>query len=883
MNKIKRIRRIFRNAALLITSATMAMPPVEAFQGRGGGGGRPGGGGGGAARPSGGGGGMARPQGGGGGGMARPQGGGGGFSGGGFRGMSAPAGQARPSMPAAQARPSMPNMQARPSMPNNNMARPSMPNQAARPSAPNMPANRPATAPGNLGGAARPNSPGNMAGMARPTSPGQTARPGGMIPGNPGGGNMPSIGSRPPWANGTGMGGAGAGQRPVSPGAGANRPGAGMNGINRPGGATTLPGNVSGLRPGAGGGTTKPAPGFRPDLGSGTRPGGGGSGINRPGGAATLPGQIGGNRPGAGGGGINRPPGVGGATTLPGNVSGLRPGAGGGGINRPGIGNGIGSGIDRPGFGGGGINRPGGIGNRPGQNGGGINRPGGNTNIIGGNTNNNININNNNVNNRPVYNRPGYNGPGWWNTGGGNGGGYRPGGNGYNNWGGGGAYNRPGSGWWTNRPGGWGYDNGYGGYRPQYWNNHNNWHHGGWGWSNPVINNYYGGYGGYGYNNNWLAWGMGGFGVGLLSSSLLGWGMGSSLYNWGYSSYSNPYYSYMPATTVVVQQPNPVIVQQQPTQMAIAPYDYSKPLNTEASQPPQQVADPALTTFEKARQDYISGNFEGALAGVNKSLEALPNDAVMHEFRGLCLFSLGRYGEASATIYPVLAVQPGMDWTSLSSLYNNVDNFTNQLRKLEGYRDANPDNPAARFLLSYLYLSMGYRDQAKTELTKLVKLQPADTVSAGILRVLNSTDDSGNPIETPPASGAEVAANQPAPAPATGVDAPAIDPAKPAEDPAKNAPAAEMLNGKFTAKPSTTDTITLELTPEKTFKWSVAAGSQAPRGFNGKYEYTDGVLALLSDQNGQRLVGRLTLVAENQFRFQVVDAPPSDQGLLFSK
>ena len=105
MNKIKRIRRIFRNAALLITSATMAMPPVEAFQGRGGGGGRPGGGGGGAARPSGGGGGMARPQGGGGGGMARPQGGGGGFSGGGFRGMSAPAGQARPSMPDAQARP----------------------------------------------------------------------------------------------------------------------------------------------------------------------------------------------------------------------------------------------------------------------------------------------------------------------------------------------------------------------------------------------------------------------------------------------------------------------------------------------------------------------------------------------------------------------------------------------------------------------------------------------------------------------------------------------------------------------------------------------------------------------------------------------------------
>jgi len=344
--------------------------------------------------------------------------------------------------------------------------------------------------------------------------------------------------------------------------------------------------------------------------------------------------------------------------------------------------------------------------------------------------------------------------------------------------------------------------------------------------------------------------------------------MGSSLYNWGYSSFSNPYY--VPTNTIVVQQPTAVVVDQPvavqvPAQQPVQ-YDYSQPLNTEAPQPTQEVAQPALSTFEQARQSYIAGDYTTALNGVNKALEALPNDAVMHEFRGLTLFALGRYGEAAATIYPVLAVQPGMDWASLSSLYRDVNVFTDQLRKLETYRDQNRDNPSARFLLSYLYLSMGYRDQAKTELSRLVKLQPNDQVASGLLTLLTSTDDSGNPLPPPEAQ------QQPEAVPA---EAPKVDPSK--------FPPVTMLAGTFTAKPSDKDSISLKLTADGKFEWSVKSGSQAPRGFSGKFEYEDGVLALLSEQNGQRLVGRLTLLADNSFRFQVVDAPESDPGLVFTR
>jgi hypothetical protein len=174
---------------------------------------------------------------------------------------------------------------------------------------------------------------------------------------------------------------------------------------------------------------------------------------------------------------------------------------------------------------------------------------------------------------------------------------------------------------------------------------------------------------------------------------------------------------------------------------------------------------------------------------------------------------------------------------------------------------------------------MGYRDQAKAELERLVKLQPADKVSASILKVLNGTDDSGNMVETPPAPDQTAVANtQPQPADAAAKPADAAPPAD-----ATNAPAEEALVGKFVAKPSANDTITLELGADKSFKWSVATGSQAARGFTGKFEYQDGVLALLSDQNGQRLVGKLTKTGDGQFNFKVVDGPEGDNGLSFSK
>ncbi len=187
-----------------------------------------------------------------------------------------------------------------------------------------------------------------------------------------------------------------------------------------------------------------------------------------------------------------------------------------------------------------------------------------------------------------------------------------------------------------------------------------------WGWHNPAYASYHSGWvHGYwnGHYNGW-GWGWGGYGAGLATGAGLAmWGMGSALYSgWGYMPYMNPYYT---APAVVVQPPV---------------YDYSQPINTTSAAPDAAVTDPALTAFDQARDAFKAGNYENALTLADQALKAMPDDTTIHEFRGLDLFALQRYDEAAAVLYGVLSVGPGWDWTTLISLYPDVDVFTAQQR-----------------------------------------------------------------------------------------------------------------------------------------------------------------------------------------------------------
>ena len=812
-------------AVLAIGMLGFLAPVDSAFaQGRGGRGG--GGGGMGGARPSMGGGmGSARPSMGGGMGSARPMNMGGGM----------PSARPMPQMP--QSRPSFGNMpQSRPAGQGNfgglgngigggagmsGMNSRPMPGNLQRPATGNMGSNRPSlglgapsTLPGSIGGSlggSRPST-GNISARPTPGNLGNLSpsnRPNIQMPGSLPSTNRPSLGGNQ--LGGNQFGGNQPSTKPA-PLPGGNRPS--LGGVNRP---NTLPGNIGG-----GIGTTKPAPG--PGLGNGSnitgnRPGQGG-GLNRPdfpgagGGPSTKPNRptIGGNRPGGNGGGINN--GIGNNNNLPG-ITNRPPWIGGGNGSGNNIINNNNNNINRPG----GWNRPdwnnngswnnGNWGNFGGCNwGNNNNRPNWNNNRPNWNNGNtNININNNNWTNnnfnRPFWDRPGYN----------------------NNWG-----------------NNWGFNGGY-----------NNWNNG---WYNHCIHPHYHGW----YNGSWSGyWGSSWYAP--IAWGAVGWGLGSLANNY-YSSttYVNPYYVATPVATA-----------------SAVPYDYSQPVvvnnyitadansgspSANVSSNPSAFASPKIeesfTDFDSGLSAFKAGDYQGALNAFNEALKKNGGDPVVHEVRALDLFAIGDYANAAPALNSLLAAAPGMDWTTLSSLYGNVDDYTAQLRKLEEYCKANPKNPASAFVLAYHYLVIGQKDSAVRALKVVVENQPKDVTAK---RMLDALDPKAQ--ETVAAKSETEPKTAPSP-----------------EDLLSPKPETDLV-GKWTASAGTT-TIDLAITEESTFSWKATESGKPTVELAGDFG-TNGDAILMETTDKGSLGGTVKSLGADEWVLIPPGAKDENAGLKFKR
>ena len=129
---------------------------------------------------------------------------------------------------------------------------------------------------------------------------------------------------------------------------------------------------------------------------------------------------------------------------------------------------------------------------------------------------------------------------------------------------------------------------------------------------------------------------------------------------------------------------------------------------------------------------------------------------VLHEFRGLALFALHRYKEAAGTIYAVLSIGPGWDWTTLSGFYPDVDIYTQQhlhpatLRVgAVCRRDSNEAD--VRFLAAYHCLTCGHTDRAAEQFKWVAPLNPKDQLSAQLLAALTTTEAPSQTAASEPA------------------------------------------------------------------------------------------------------------------------------------
>ncbi|WP_231754219.1 tetratricopeptide repeat protein [Caulifigura coniformis] len=294
------------------------------------------------------------------------------------------------------------------------------------------------------------------------------------------------------------------------------------------------------------------------------------------------------------------------------------------------------------------------------------------------------------------------------------------------------------------------------------------------------------------------------------------WGINAANWMFGVGGYYNPYYSSGGGGYVDYSQP---IVGDPSYMVSDETVDQSAAVTTDAAAP----ADPVTTAFDQARDAFKSDQFQQALDLTSQALKTAPRDAAINEFRGLCLFALGQYRDAAATIHPVLAAGPGWDWTTMISLYSNADVYTEQVRKLENAIKADPQ-PDAEFLLAYHYITQGHKDDAVALLEDVVKRQPKDELAAELVKMYAPESS------TPPAASSPVASSDNV-----------KDPAWPIE----------KLQATWTAKDDG-GTYLLMLNKDDSFTWEFSRDGK-PQKVSGAYVVRGNNLVMQPDSGGVML------------------------------
>ena len=244
--------------------------------------------------------------------------------------------------------------------------------------------------------------------------------------------------------------------------------------------------------------------------------------------------------------------------------------------------------------------------------------------------------------------------------------------------------------------------------------------------------------------NRWPWWSGGDWGSGGSGSSGGGDGSSDGGYSSGDSGYSNP--SSTEAAQSTDSSANAASQQQNDSAQS------SVPSNEEAANSDKETA-AAKQSMEKAVLAFQNGDYAAAQRECERAIRLMPGNANVHEFCALCQFAQGNYKDAATTLRQVLAAGPGWDWKILSSFYTDAQSYQKQLRALEEYVRDRPKDAAGRFVLAYHYLALDERAAAAVRLQEVVKLQPNDKLSAGILQALGKANKGrvqGPPIKPAP-------------------------------------------------------------------------------------------------------------------------------------
>ncbi len=336
------------------------------------------------------------------------------------------------------------------------------------------------------------------------------------------------------------------------------------------------------------------------------------------------------------------------------------------------------------------------------------------------------------------------------------------------------------------------------------------------------------------------------------------WGLNALLPSWGYdygAGYSNPYYVESATPAYNYSQPISISTYDTPTDDASADSASDTQAAATAPTPESPQTTEAYQFFDQALAAFKSGDYPNALQLDRQAIQKSPKDAVMHEVAALCMFATGDYSQAASVLNNLLAVAPGMDWTTMSSLYSSMDVYTEQLRTLEARCRQKPDDAAAQFVLAYHYLVAGYSDAAVSALKRVVKAQPSDQVAK---RMLDSL--------MPPST--EQTAEAPRP----------TQPADPS--PAEAGPTTDLV-GNWRAQRDGA-VFQLAIDDNSQFTWKATPKGKPAVTLAGTLTSAGDAILLQSKDQGT-MAAQVKSGGADQFQFIAAGSPTDDKGILFQR
>ncbi|HEY2251213.1 MAG TPA: tetratricopeptide repeat protein [Planctomycetaceae bacterium] len=389
-------------------------------------------------------------------------------------------------------------------------------------------------------------------------------------------------------------------------------------------------------------------------------------------------------------------------------------------------------------------------------------------------------------------------------------------------------------------------------YDPPYYHNYDGyWHHGYWG----------------GGQSGWGRWG-GPAGI----WSVARWWLGPLYFTSGYGTYRNPFAVVQnPVSAAYLNYAHPlekIDDDEVPGSSTSTAEKVEKNAAANGAESPEEIRNylvktpevkAGLTSFDAASEAFQKGHYEQALEHIDAALAQLPYDPALHEFRALVLFAMKDYQRAAATVYAVLSVSPGWDWTTLSGLYADQDVFTRQLRDLETFHKEHPESAAAAFLRGYHYTTCRHTEAAIKQFEATVKLLPDDRFLPQLLALVTGGREQPAPDRSSaPRESATDNSSEPAPSPTMTVN----------------------FTGDWRAQPRDSTVIDLRLFKDQRFVWTATQGG-SPRVIAGRYAL-EGDTMFLAGGSGT-LIGRVQVQTDGSFKFSLLGNPQSDPGLDFRR